>query len=322
MRVRKTWEWVLGYLVEKWSLVHDSTGIHTGQLLFAWQALSEIPLSDSHLPSPGYHGAVYDYFHGNGITEAPDGDLLVSARNTWGVYEINARPGTRGYDHVYWQVGAPHDNTLAQPWCYQHDVAALGHGVYSVYDDGGVGPGCQPGSTEHPARGVIFSVNTSKRPVRVTLIHSYAHTPPIYTGFTGGFQTLSNGDALVDWANVPEITEFSSTGSVEMDLTMSGFSYRGFRFAWDGQPTQPPSIAAQRSGTGTNVWASWNGSTEVAAWRILGGPDASHLSAVGAPFTKTGFETQTTLSGQYATLAVQALNSSGAVLSTSAPISG
>jgi hypothetical protein len=127
---------------------------------------------------------------------------------------------------------------------------------------------------------------------------------------------------LVDWANVPEITEFSSTGSVDMDLTMSGFSYRGFRFAWDGQPTQPPSIAAQRSGTGTNVWASWNGSTEVAAWRILGGPDASHLSAVGAPFTKTGFETQTTLSGQYATLAVQALNSSGAVLSTSAPISG
>ena len=322
MFVQKRWEWVLGYLVEKLSLVKDSKGIHTGQLLFAWSSFSDVPLSASHLPDPGRH-QLWDYFHGNGITEAPDGDLLVSARNTWGIYEINDRRGTKGFDHVYWQVGAPHDNTLAQqPWCYQHDIVPLGHGVYSLYDDGGVGPGCQPGSTAHPARGVIISVDTSKRPVRVTLLHSYAHTPPIYTGFTGSFQALSNGDALVDWGNVPEITEYNSSGKVNMDLTLSGFSYRGFRLPWDGQPTQPPSVAAKRSGAGTTVWASWNGSTEVAAWQILGGPDASHLSPVGARFTKTGFETAMTLSGQYPTLAVQALNSSGAVLSTSGPISG
>ena len=133
---------------------------------------------------------------------------------------------------------------------------------------------------------------------------------------------LSNGDALVDWGNIPQITEFSSTGNVNMDLMLSGFSYRGFRFVWDGQPTQPPAVASQRSGTGTTVWASWNGSTDVAAWRILGGSDASHLSSVGGPFTKSGFETTMGLSGQYATLAVQALSSSGSVLATSSPISG
>lgn len=322
MYVHGHWEWVLGYLVEKWSLVRDSTGIHVGKLLFAWNALNEIPLSDSHLPSPGFHGAVYDYFHGNAIAEAPDGDLLVSARNTWGVYEINDRPGTPGFDHVYWQVGANHDNKLAQPWCYQHNIVPLGHGVYSLYDDGGIGPGCQPGSTQHPARGVIFSVNASKRPVQVTLLHSYAHTPAIYTGFTGSAQVLINGDVLVDWANVPEITEFDSSGNVNMDLSLSGFSYRGFRAAWDGQPTQPPAVAAQASGTGTNVWASWNGSTEVAAWRVLGGSDASHLAPIGQPFAKNGFETMMTVSGQYATVAVQALGLNGAVLATSSPIAG
>jgi hypothetical protein len=323
MFVRGHWEWVLGYLVEKWSLYQNSSGIHIGRLLFAWNSLNDVRVSDSHLPSPGRHAAIYDYFHGNGITEAPDGDLLVSARNTWGIYEINDHRGTRGFDHVYWQVGAAHDSKLAQPWCYQHNIAALGHGVYSLYDDGGFGPGCLPGSTQHPARGLIFSVNTSRRPVRLHLIKAFTHNPPIYTGFTGSMQVLSNGDALIDWANIPEVTEYDSTGkAVKMDLSLSNWSYRGFRFAWDGQPTQPPAIAAQESGANTNVWASWNGSTEVAQWQVLGGPDASHLAPVGTPVAKSGFETTMTITGHYAELAVQALSASGSVLATSNPTAG
>lgn len=322
MYVRRHWMWVLGYLVEKWSLVQDSSGIHTGRLLFAWNALSDVRLSDSHVPAPGRHG-VWDYFHGNGITQAPDGDLLVSGRNTWGVYEVNDRRGTAGFDHVYWQVGAAHDTRLAEPWCYQHDISALGHGVYSVYDDGGTGPGCMPASTQHPARGVVFSVNTSRRPVQVHLIRAYTHQPAIYTAFTGSTQMLGNGDALIDWANFPEITEYDSSGhDVKMDLSLSNWSYRGLRFAWDGQPTQPPAIAAQRTTSGTNVWASWNGSTEVAAWQILGGPDASHLAPIGSPITKSGFETDMSVSGHYTSLAVRALNSAGAALASSDPISG
>lgn len=322
MRVHGHFETVIGYLVEKWSLVRDSTGIHLGTLLFAWNAINDIPLSDSRFGDPGA-GRAWDYFHGNGITQAPDGNLLVSGRNTWGIYEISTHRGTRVFDHVFWQVGAVHDSRLAKPWCYQHDVAALGHGLYSVYDDGGMGPGCVPYSTQHPARGLIFSVTTSRRPVRIRLIRAYTHRPAIYTGFTGSTQVLDNGDALIDWANVPEITEYDSSGSdVKMDLSLSGWSYRGLRFAWDGQPTQPPAVAAQRSGTGTNVWASWNGSTEVAAWQVLGGSDSSHLSRVGTPFTKSGFETGMFVGGHYGTLEVEALNSSGAILATSSPIPG
>lgn len=322
MSVHGRREWVLGYLVEKWSLVEDASGIHTGRLLFAWNALNDVPVTDSHLPDPGARG-LWDYFHGNGITEAPDGDLLVSARNTWGIYEINARRGTRGFDHVYWQVGAVHDSRLGEPWCYQHDIAAMGHGVYSLYDDGGTGPGCVPKSSQHPARGLVFSVDTSRRPVRAHLIRAYTHAPSIYSGFTGSMQMLANQDALVDWADHPEITEFDSTGGdVNMDLSLSGWSYRGLRFAWDGQPLQPPAIAAQRTGVGTSVSASWNGSTEVAAWQVLGGPDASHLTPVGSPVGKGGFETTISLSGQYASLAAEALSAQGAVLGTSNPVPG
>lgn len=321
-KVGRHFETVLGYLVEKWSLTQDASGIHTHRLLFAWNAVNDVRLSDSHVPDPGANG-VWDYFHGNAITEAPNGDLLVSARNTWGIYELNARRGTRGFDHVYWQVGAKHDDRLAHPWCYQHNIAALGHATYSLYDDGGAGPGCLPGRSQHQARGLIFRVDSSRRPVRVHLIHRYVHNPAIYTAFTGSTQILANGDAIVDWANVPEVTEYDASGrDVKMDLTLSNWSYRGFRFAWDGQPTQPPAMASQRSGAGTDVWATWNGSTEVAAWRVLGGPDASHLVPVGGPFPKAGFETEMSIVGQYPTLAVQALSSSGTVLATSNPSSG
>ena len=321
MKVGSHYLTVLGYLVEKWSLTQDASGIHTDRLLFAWNSLSDVPLSDSHLAEPG-PGGVWDYFHGNGIAQAPNGDLLVSGRNTWGIYEINARRWTRGFDHVYWQVGAQHDSRLYHPWCYQHDITALGHGTYSLYDDGGTGPGCM-GSTQHPARGLIIRVNASRRPVRVSLVRSYTHHPSIYTGFTGSSQVLDDGDMLIDWANIPELTEYGPTGQgVRMDLSLSAWSYRGFRFAWDGQPSQPPAMTSQRAGSGTTVWASWNGSTELAAWRVLGGPDASHLAPVGGPFSKTGFETQMSVSGQYSALAVQALNSSGAVLATSSPAAG
>lgn len=322
MRVNGHWETVLGYLVEKWSLVRSSSGIHAGKLLFAWNALTDVRLSDSHVPDPGAN-SIWDYFHGNGITQAPDGNLLVSGRNTWGIYEINDHRGTPGFDHVYWQVGAKHDSRLPEPWCYQHDISGLGHGVYSVYDDGGTGPGCMPHSTQHPARGLIFTVDTSRRPVRVKLVRAYTHSPPIDTAFTGSTQILDNGDALIDWADHPEITEYDSTaGQVKMDLSLSGWSYRGYRFGWDGQPTQSPALAAQTTTSTTNLWASWNGSTEVAAWRILGGPDASHLAPIGSPVSKTGFETAMSVSGHYASLAVQALNAQGGVLMTSEPISG
>lgn len=322
MKVGDHYETVLGYLVEKWSLTQDSSGIHTNRLLFAWNAVNDVPLSASHYADPGPN-QVWDYFHGNGITEAPNGNLLVSARNTWGIYELNTRRGTRGFDHIYWQVGAAHDHHLTHPWCYQHDIGALGHGLYSLYDDGGVGPGCMPGAGQHPARGVIFRVDSSTRPVRIRLIRSYLHTPRIYTGFTGSTQVLDNGDVLIDWANIPEVSEYDSSGQdVKMDLSLSAWSYRGFRFAWDGEPVQPPTMASQRTSTGTSVWASWNGSTEVTAWQVLGGPDSQHLAPVGGPFAKTGFETAMSISGQYATLAVQALGSNGAVLATSAPASG
>jgi hypothetical protein len=68
------------------------------------------------------------------------------------------------------------------------------------------------------------------------------------------------------------------------------------------------------------VYASWNGATQVAAWKILGGPDAATLRPV-ASSARAGFETAIPAPPGEREFEVQALDASGRVLGTSPPFS-
>ena len=83
-------------------------------------------------------------------------------------------------------------------------------------------------------------------------------------------------------------------------------------------PRRRSSCQAAGSGQGT-VYASWNGATQVAAWRVLAGASPNGLKAV-AESPRSGFETAIQLSAAAAGgyLAVQALDAKGQVLGTSA----
>lgn len=302
---------VYQYVVQKVSLVSDAHGIHTGRVLFQWDSLRHVPLSQSHLPAPPNH-TVWDYFHGNTVSQDGDGNLLVSGRNTWGIYKISVKTG-----RTIWQVGAKGDRTLPSPWSYQHDVVPLGHDRYSLFDDGAAASGCT-NSAQHPSRGLIIAVDPARTPAAVKLLRSYRHSKPICSGFCGSLQLVPGGDVLIDWGEVPEITEYDRAGgSPRMDLSMSNWSCRGYRFPWTGEPLTRPDVAAQSSASGTDVWASWNGSTQVVGWRVLAGGSAGHLMAVGSPTGKQGFETQIVVPRPYALVAVQALGAGGQVLATS-----
>lgn len=304
---------VYDYVIQKVSLVSGPTGIRTGRVLFQWDALQHVPVSASHLPPPPHQA--FDYFHGNAIAQDTDGNLVISARNTWGIYKINVRTGA-----IMWQLGAKGDHRLAEPWCYQHDIRPLGDNRYSLFDDGGSGPSCLPGISEHAARGLIIQVDPAQHPAGVRLVRVYRHAPSLFPLICGSQQMLANGDALIGWGSAKEATEYAPDGSTLMDLSLSNWSYRDYRFPWVGQPLTRPAVAVRRAGAAMRVWASWNGSTEVSAWRLLAGPSASHLIPVTGPATKTGFETEISLSQPYKLVAAQALSASGTVLATSAPV--
>ncbi len=96
-------------------------------------------------------------------------------------------------------------------------------------------------------------------------------------------------------------------------------TYRAYRSVWKGYPVTLPAVAARTSRGRTTVWASWNGSTSLDRWRVLGGSSAKSLKTVGGG-AKRSFETAFTLGGSYAYVEVQALDSHGTVLKSSKAI--
>jgi hypothetical protein len=139
-------------------------------------------------------------------------------------------------------------------------------------------------------------------------------------------QTLENGDMFVGWGAKPYFSEFNAAGQLLFDAHMHGSyeTYRAYRFPWTGTPASPPAVAAQAGAGGkgpVTVYASWNGDTVTASWRVLAGPSPKQLVPV-AGAQRAGFETAIATPGPEPYVAVQALSASGAVLASSRTIKG
>ncbi len=160
-----------------------------------------------------------------------------------------------------------------------------------------------------------------------TVVAQYEHSPALSSGSQGNIQELAGGDVFVGWGAEPYFSEFSPTGQLLLDAHMHGSyqSYRTYRFPWTGTPQSAPAIAAGAGGRGSDtVYASWNGATQVASWRVLAGRSPQQLAPVSAA-PRSGFETAIATPGGVGPttyVAVQALEASGAVLGTSRTIKG
>jgi hypothetical protein len=108
----------------------------------------------------------------------------------------------------------------------------------------------------------------------------------------GNAQLLPNGHVVVGWGGLPNITEFRPGGGVHFDahLPPGGQNYRAFRLRWQGRPHRPPRLVAHSAAGRRRLFVSWNGATEVSAWRLEAGPGAADLRAV-ATKDRIGFET-------------------------------
>ena len=72
--------------------------------------------------------------------------------------------------------------------------------------------------------------------------------------------------------------------------------------------TPPDLVVADGS-----AYVSWNGATEVAAWRVLAGPRPSGLSPLGE-VPRAGFETAVALESGTRAVRAEALDADGRVL--------
>jgi hypothetical protein len=280
--------------------------IRTGQLLWEWHMLGHVPLNASLAGTPGT--LPDDYCHLNSIQELSDGNLLISARNTWAVYEIDKQTGG-----VIWTLGGRYSSFHIGPGAnfeWQHDAELTGD-TLSLFDDGDYP------QEEGQSSAKILRLNTTT--MTVSLLHRYTHGPPVLAPYEGNVQVLPDHDVFVGWGEQPEFSEYTPGGKQILTgaLPLGISSYRTYRFPWHGFPVTRPSLAITPRANGTVlVSASWNGATEVAAWRVLGGSRLRLLHRVDT-VTRTGFETRIALASEPRYLAVEALGAHGKVLGTS-----
>jgi hypothetical protein len=298
--------------------VFQEIDLKTGLVRREWTSLDHVALSNSYSsPVSTNTEWPFDYFHINSVDRETTGNLLISARNTWSLYELNGQTGqitlSAGGKHSTIKMGS---GTLT---AYQHDATVLSDGLISIFDNGGV-------PTVHPqTRGIVVALNPQAK--TETLVAEYEHPAALKAGSQGAIQVLADGNIFMGWGAEPYFSEFSASGQLLFDARMppGDESYRGFRFTWTGTPPSPPAIAAKaassKPGSPVTVYASWNGATEVASWRVLAGASKTQLAAV-ATAPRGGFETAITTPGPEAYVQVQALNAAGAVLGTSAAIKG
>jgi hypothetical protein len=287
--------------------------IPTGLVLFQWDSLDHVPLTDSyqHLP-PRNTRQPYDYFHPSSIDVGRDGNLVISGRNVWTAYKVDRTNG-----RVLWNLGGKHSSFRIGPgasFAFQHDVRirASGDRLITVLDNG-----AGQYIAHKQSRGLKLALNLNK--MTATAITQHLHSPSLLSHYEGDYQQLGGGHDFVGWGQQPYLTEYDSRGAVVLDgrFVDSIASYRAYRLAWRGTPARRPAAAASTTRGRTTVYASWNGATGVASWRVLGGSSPGSLRTVTTA-RKSSFETTITVPAQ-AYVQVQALDSRGHVLSASVP---
>jgi hypothetical protein len=291
---------VLGSVVEE-------LAIPSGRVRFQWRSLDHVALAESH---QGIRNGTFPYFHANSVAPMADGSLLVSARNTWALYKV-ARPSGR----VVWRLGGKRSDFHmghGTHFYFQHDARSHhGDRLISLFDDGG-----GPPNMEKQSRGLVLAVDERRR--RVKLERAYTHGPRLLAQYTGSAQLLRDRNFLVGWGAKPYLTEFAHDGTVLLDMRFAkdGASYRALRFPWVGRPKTKPALVAVKNAGSTLLYVSWNGATEVTAWRLLTGPRPTALQPT-ATVPRSGFETQLSpgLTTGYA--AVIAVDASGRPLGQS-----
>ncbi len=292
--------------------VIEEIDIKTGLVMWEWHALGHIPLKDSlnHISAGEYP---WDYVHINSISPGGSGDVLLSARNTWTLYDVNMHTG--GFN---WLFGDGHRSSLklgpGVRFYWQHDAELQPGGLISVFDNGSDPP------KQKESSGLLLAPDLATR--TVTLVKRFANpTKTLLASSQGNTFSLPGGDWLLGYGGLPNFTEFDASGHMLLDGTLgkSVQDFRTYLSPWSAQPTAAPAIAVQAATGGATIEASWNGATDVASWQVLGGSSPESLAPV-LTVPRQGFETTIHMNGAGPDVAVRALGASGQTLGTSAAV--
>jgi hypothetical protein len=222
-----------------------------------------------------------------------------------------------------WALGGRHSTFKlgkGADFQWQHHVAVYpGTPYLTVFDDHccqitGGGTYVSPTGA---SRGLVLKLDLSAR--SATFAGAYGHGDNFDSEYMGSIQPLPGGNELVGWGSQPFLSEYTASGQLLLDAALPNpdISYRASLQPWEGLPLYPPAGTAVQKGGKDTVYASWNGATRVAAWRVLGGKHGAMTPVARAP--RSGFETAMAVSKRCPSYEVQALDAHGRTIGASRP---
>jgi hypothetical protein len=292
--------------------------IKTGAVLFEWHALGNVGLKSAEKVIPE-DGTVWDYFHVN--SASADGDsILVSGRSQSTIYRIDRKTA-----RVRWRLRGdgikPNTNSFKMgpgtSFGYQHDAIRLSNGDISLCDNGVANNYGPP--VNNQSSGLILKLTNNETGREATLVKRFNHPDGVSAISQCGMHPQPNGNFVVGWGSVKRFTEFTPDGDIAFDATFNTAgrpSYRAYKSQWAGFPKDRPSIASEADGPGAKVWASWNGSTSVASWKVFTGETAGSLTEAGSSAWKE-LETEISIPTVGALIQVVAYDKDGTKLAES-----
>ena len=269
--------------------------VRTGLVMYEWTSLDHVGIAESY--SLAVHSSTrfpYDFFHINSINVDRDGSYLISARNTWAIYDLQPQTG-----QILWRLGGKRSSftgvgATAPPGSTTR--ANCADGSISIFDNGS-------SPTVHPqSRAIVVSLNPQTRD-RDARRPAHAHAPA--WSREPGQRAGAGERRLVPRLGTDAVllgAEPERAAALRRPLPGAHAVLPRLPPAVVGHARAPSGARLRRAGGGAGTaYASWNGATGVASWRLLAGASAASGSLKPVlTVARSGFETALTRAGGHA----------------------
>lgn len=329
----------------------------SGQVVFSWCALDLFPMHETYLyldiagqqnytekiAGDGTFHRPWDFVHLNSVQKIGSGDYIVSSRHLNALFKVEGLNG-QSPGKVIWQLNGK-SNTFTNAtvtFSRQHHARQLSSkgskSVLSLFNNG-FSLRNEDGLKNHYSTAQILEID--EQTMDITVLQEMPH-PHHAQGWRdavtiaeGSVDMQQNGNTVVGWGSLGDFSEFSANGNCIFHANIanrSGRTYRVFKSDWVGLPHWPPKLLAYTHKIGENgtsdapliAYVSWNGATEITAWRFYVSVQSKHGPWLPAgTYQKQGFETMVNLSdsrvfGSFSSFLpyvhVEALNVGGNIL--------
>lgn len=197
--------------------------VATKRVLMSWSAAKHVPLTDSTVTGKTPGSDAYDPYHINSIALDPQGDLVISMRDTSTVYDVDIQTGA-----IKWRLGGKRSSFKlgrGVQFAFQHDAEFAGPNTIRLFNNNSSG-------LETDGFSSVQWIHLDHATHQATLVRNQTHPDNLVAFAMGDAQPIPNGNTLVGWGMAPHISEFTPSGKMVYDALLPSGTYRAYPSDW------------------------------------------------------------------------------------------